>query len=324
MPPQSSQEVGARLKAIREAAGISQEQFGLFLKLSRDQVANFESGRTPLPFIVGHKFCFIYGSNQRWLATGKAPERPFVALPRDLWCALQHFDDSPFQEVYSSFLDEYVSGFINLGIHKVIENLRSSRPPEDPSILESFGTPATIRQSLIQMIDQLLAILPSAMLNDAFRWVANSLADFLSSNANAIIGAQPLLPGRMPGDPIRMNSLTSETCVSNLPAVIDSWSTLRSRVIALTSKRGERAALARVFNVTPQAVSEWVRGISMPNADLTIRLLAWVATEEAKKRRPGSADTPPERKTPKGIQSNEVPKSGRATRSPKQPKKSTS
>jgi transcriptional regulator with XRE-family HTH domain len=80
------------------------------------------------------------------------------------------------------------------------------------------------------------------------------------------------------------------------------WNELRVRLAAATEKYGARAALAREFGVTPQAVAEWLSGASAPTAETTLRLLEWVTAEEAQskqKKRAGSGSTRPALKTRK-------------------------
>ncbi len=115
----------------------------------------------------------------------------------------------------------------------------------------------------------------------------------------------------------KLNSLTSQSASGKVAPVmskpITSWPELRERLIALTGERGAKAALARQFNVTPSAVSEWTRGVSMPSADATLRLLPWVTAEEAKQKPKSSQDasTSGEPKTqPKDTNESKL-KSGR-------------
>lgn len=67
------------------------------------------------------------------------------------------------------------------------------------------------------------------------------------------------------------------------------WNDLRRRLKTATRKYGARAALARTFKVTPQAVAEWLSGASAPTAETTLRLLEWVTAEEAKQKRSAAA-----------------------------------
>lgn len=83
---------------------------------------------------------------------------------------------------------------------------------------------------------------------------------------------------------------------------INNWEQLRVRLRRATADAGSKAALARLFGVTTQAVSQWLSGASAPTADTTLRLLEWVTAEEAtstQKKRAGSADTRPALKTRK-------------------------
>ena len=77
------------------------------------------------------------------------------------------------------------------------------------------------------------------------------------------------------------------------------WDKLRRRLVKATSAFGAKSALAREFGVTPASVSEWLSGKSAPTAEATLHLLKWVEKAEGKQKSPGSALTPPERKTRK-------------------------
>jgi transcriptional regulator with XRE-family HTH domain len=92
------------------------------------------------------------------------------------------------------------------------------------------------------------------------------------------------------------------------------WKVLRRRLSAVTDRYGAKAALAREFRVTPQAVAEWLSGASAPTAETTLRLLEWVTAEEAKqKKAPEVRSTQPARKTrKKKARSNAKQKSSQA------------
>ncbi len=127
------------------------------------------------------------------------------------------------------------------------------------------------------------------------------------------------------------NNLTSGSAsgivgpaMSKLPK---SWPELRERLIALTNERGAKAALAREFAVTNSAVSEWLRGLSMPSADTTLRLLPWVAEAEAKQKSASSSRKTAGAQTTqskKGSSSNETTtRPGRKKESGKRSKKTS-
>lgn len=59
-----------RLKAVREALGLSQREFGEKLGVSRDVISNLEYNRVqPKELLLKH-ICQLYGVNEEWLKTG--------------------------------------------------------------------------------------------------------------------------------------------------------------------------------------------------------------------------------------------------------------
>jgi len=62
--------VRERLKAVREALGLSQREFGEKLGVSRDVISNLEYNRVqPKELLLKH-ICQLYGVNEEWLQTG--------------------------------------------------------------------------------------------------------------------------------------------------------------------------------------------------------------------------------------------------------------
>jgi transcriptional regulator with XRE-family HTH domain len=93
------------------------------------------------------------------------------------------------------------------------------------------------------------------------------------------------------------------------------WSGVRTQLrLALDSRRGAKASLARRFGVTTQAVSQWLSGASMPSADTAFHIRKLLAdgslTKPEEKKRAGRAATQPAPKTRKGKnKTNEKSKS---------------
>lgn len=70
-PEQTSNKlVGKRLRQAREDRHLSQTEFAAQVGLTRNQLANYESGRTPLPTGVALKICRHFVIGEQWLATG--------------------------------------------------------------------------------------------------------------------------------------------------------------------------------------------------------------------------------------------------------------
>lgn len=66
-----------RVADLRKQAGLSQSDLADLSRLTRSQVANIETGRTNLQFRPGWNICKALDINQWFMATGKAPQRPF-------------------------------------------------------------------------------------------------------------------------------------------------------------------------------------------------------------------------------------------------------
>lgn len=65
---------------------------------------------------------------------------------------------------------------------------------------------------------------------------------------------------------------------------------LRAR--AASRAHGVKSQLAIFLEVSPQAVSQYLRGTSVPGAEVALRMLEWVTAREAEKKRlrpPGKA-----------------------------------
>ncbi len=78
-----SLEIGSRLQSIRELFNLSQQQFADELIMTREALANFESGRTPLKAQRALEICEQYVISERWLATGVGLMRQTMDLNND-------------------------------------------------------------------------------------------------------------------------------------------------------------------------------------------------------------------------------------------------
>lgn len=65
------QEVGVRLKMVRESLGLSQQQFAQFFELTKLSELQYEAGRTPFPTDL-LPFLDELGVDSAWVATGAA------------------------------------------------------------------------------------------------------------------------------------------------------------------------------------------------------------------------------------------------------------
>lgn len=70
-----------RIKALRKALGVTQQEFADSLKIKRNTVANYETGRNdPIDAVIS-LICTTYGVNDVWIRTGEG--EMFVPYSRD-------------------------------------------------------------------------------------------------------------------------------------------------------------------------------------------------------------------------------------------------
>ena len=64
-------ELNSRIKQVRKALGVSQDEFGNWLGLGRGAITNIELNKTtPKPLVV-QLICKTYNVNEQWLRTGE-------------------------------------------------------------------------------------------------------------------------------------------------------------------------------------------------------------------------------------------------------------
>lgn len=79
---QEQKDLAKRLREIRKTHKLSQERLAREIGITRAAYSNYEYARVPLPFTAGLRFCECLNVNQRYLAHGFRPERPFIPLEK--------------------------------------------------------------------------------------------------------------------------------------------------------------------------------------------------------------------------------------------------
>lgn len=67
-----------RVRQVREDLKWSQPNFAKELGVSRVRLASYEYARAPIRYDFGSKLCRAFNINQRWLAFGKFPKKPYM------------------------------------------------------------------------------------------------------------------------------------------------------------------------------------------------------------------------------------------------------
>ena len=115
-----------RIKEIRKALGLSQEQFAYGLKVSAADIADFESGKCPPSEEIQELIRIVYGVSEGWLDTGNG--RMFVQEIDNMsyrWFML--WDPSGKYDPSHLWLVDKVTGFTDLKIDLLAEIAEAMR-----------------------------------------------------------------------------------------------------------------------------------------------------------------------------------------------------
>ncbi len=258
--------IGARLRAFRETLQIPRSKFAVAVGFGSERIASYEAGRAPLPYEVFRAISKRYHVSPLWLATQvNSPKFPNV------------FDDSDFinlvrpRALFSEVYDKHIMPKMRVLQSEASHKFSRQRKALDliPNILNDESVPIFERRKWAVALEGLMKKQLRTMRRDVkFRKKASDLF------------ANPLLPE----EKSETMSISSKSVLDNAELLshtagvqneIRDLKGLIARLKKVTVPRGAKAALAREFKVTRQAVNQWLSGESNPSADIAIRLQYW-------------------------------------------------
>jgi transcriptional regulator with XRE-family HTH domain len=317
--PDREIEICQRVRQVRLGLKWKQPDFSKEIGITRERLASYEYAKAPIRFGLADSLCRKFSINQRWLAFGRSPKEPYFRIPPAL------MDELNKNLLFSDVYDRSLSALVEEKFKLIKETLNWG---EDGSGLEvgihlfsdiPLGAPAAeyARNQLNLEMGTAFIGLPPQLRGDLAKELVRTIEDFWAKHRYEIDAYEPVwlataYEQKEAADAIyeKCSPLldipqkkAQDQDVSNAN---DPLAKLIERLRKLVSRtRGTSAALARLLGVTRQAISNWLSGDSFPSAVMALRLLEWVDAEEVKQKRSGSAVTPPEIKTPKGIPSDE-------------------
>ena len=303
-----------RLRLAREKLGLTQAEFARQIGLTRESLINYEYRKAPLKCGFALRLCRQFLINEKWLATGEGRFHQchdMYSLPASTAISKG--------ELFSAAYDSLLKHEIEMRLAWNPEFAFTLKP--DPNT----DKPELYKNALCSLFDYINELYPgmgahftySRMAQAALSWLEEIRSDrYGQALTRAAHEAEATGKYSSDEDPeVFKRNLTTDAQSDPMRLVtIDRhhWEFLRERLKRATSERGRKAALAREFGVKPQAVNEWFSGASAPDAEKTLRLLAWVTAEEAKQQKsPQGALTPGEPKTQLKESKHETNKSGR-------------
>jgi transcriptional regulator with XRE-family HTH domain len=254
---------------VRRQLDLSQDTLAAAVGITRDQLANIETGRTVLNFEIGWKICRHLNVDPLYLASGIGAAMPFYNVDLEgrnirgsdsfrIVCATQLLEELEFSRALSRAL----SGNKQLFAEFQADALAPAYERAISGIVKAF-----------------LAEAPPQIRKLALEYIARSLREFLDVHAKR-----------------KLLTDISE-CVKHSPMKAQLPSLLE-RLKKATEERGSKSALAAYLGLPLASVSQWLSGDREPGGETTLRLLHWVMQQESQqKESPGRAQTRPERKT---------------------------
>jgi hypothetical protein len=151
--------IGDRLFQLRKELLIPRTACALKLGISTDRLISYEFGRAKLPWIVGERFCLLFGANALWLLTGDGPRWSEAGIQFEGKAVDER---TPFSEVMGWMLEDAVD--VDL-LKKSIARFASDTPPKRDSQNDSIK--AAVRKHMAGLVS-LGAEIPDEKLPEFF------------------------------------------------------------------------------------------------------------------------------------------------------------
>lgn len=293
--PQRERDICNRVRLLREQLKLSRVQFGGIVGIDSALLANYEQCKARLNYDAARRIIKTFGVHPKWLASGEPPQISpghLVPHPEILGVGVR----AAFSEVF----DEKFKGSLTLEIEADDDHRRLH-----------------LEWQFKHWIERWLEEVPAERLD----WLANTLAhvDFLQRSSaqqdgpdnikhrvSRLAQKRPFLNEIVPlvtahfarvasqkaadaGKPTGLiNDLTdsSESFKGIAHVKIASqWPELKRRLQKATEAVGAKPALAKVLNVDPTQISQWLsesKSAREPGGDYALRMLKWVELQERK------------------------------------------
>lgn len=282
----NSIEIGERLALIRDEMALSQDYFGRLIEISRERLANFETGRTPLSVRTALEICDAYVISEKWLATGAGLKRQYMDLLHDpVVKSLQDEDD--FHGAFRKTLGIRYEELLAENPNTVRFTPNGDNPTADTNLIDCFLSiwrawlpcgpkNAGLIQSIIELGNDYCAN-PD---NSTSPLSEDQILRILAEEGLPVGDARFLAAHRLASSATKM--LLTDTSSSEKMGTVKPLKSLLARANRLTKMRGRKIELGNALGVAPETVSRYLSGKIEPGGETTLRLLQWVEQQERK------------------------------------------
>lgn len=281
--PETEKAICCRLLQARTASRLSRVAFAGLVEIPALRLASYELGRVIVPYSVANKAARQLNINQRWLATGELPMRPYFGIIHEVEAEIS--GRSPFSEVFKDVLEEPIR-LRWAGTEMASFYPRQQAIPANAEIHKTWEKlTSPVKELALSMIYvetvQSLARLPDELVDDYER----TILDTSWQTACALLSGEK-------------ESVDNVTVLDNNSPVPLTLKKILNRAQIVTRERGMKRKLADFLEVAPPRLSLWLHGKQEPGAEAALRMLAWVTAEEAiQNQSAAGAETPATPKT---------------------------
>lgn len=295
--PERERGICRRLREFRERLQWTRPQFGSRAGIDEEMLARYERELVPVRYCDAWTINWSFGLNAEWLATGDGMMSSNARIP--LAEALGIPEKAKFSDAWSSKLSSgwrTISGSLAPG--ELGESIDRSF-----ARIHGYQRRVAMERVLASLIEDVSDCATDEQFAAVFREAvsrATEMLEAVSQSSKEYFDRCLFLDAERAKHQmaeINLDSLGLPLFNSGvLPSQTDSphWAVLLERIRNVTQRSGSKVALAAALGVTKSAVSQWLAGRAQPSAEKTLRMLNWVAAEEAKnkKRGPGAFHRP--------------------------------
>jgi transcriptional regulator with XRE-family HTH domain len=284
-----------RLNGLVSDSGLTKTEFARRVFVTHPTVSKWARGVVPRR-AAADAICRNFGVSRMWLLRGEGPKRAEASGSEDTFRKL-----------------------LNLSIELPDERAADLSQQAFAEYLNEAGEVSEYFSDLIEQYESL------ARHGDIVISSAREKIRQLNAAHHRRINEIALEKARLTKESEKRALHSSDIPESSSKVIPLTLSALRERVLRATTEKGAKKQLAAALNVSPQQLSDWLRGSYEPGGNVTLRMLAWVEAKEGKtKKHPEDARTPSGLKTRlRKSTSHEKPKSDQKKSSHKERKSTT-
>lgn len=243
--------------------------------IDSSRLSSYEFGRVPLPFRIAAKFLSEFRVNPAWLALGEEPVHSSAFISDGFTAGIA--EKATFSEVYETVLAPFFTAH-QKALRDYTEGAMDAAGVEEfdetTTPIAGHIQPKDVALIVARIVLSMAAKTPFSHYEALYSAISAALSSFAREHQGILESFAKLQK------PSALPPLTEDTQKSNSLPVHSPLANLIERVKRAASASGKKAELARLLDVAPARVSEWLAGKKEPGGETTLRLLAWVEQQE--------------------------------------------